>query len=563
MTVTSPTSRVSYAGDGGTSAFPVSFKFLANADLVVVLVDDATGAETPWSLGSQYTLAGAGNPSGGTLNVSTAPIDYTPQPGETLVIYRDPDLTQGASLPLGGAFPSTVVERMADRLTMIAQRLSDLVSRSLRQPDGDVDSVNPLPPAISRANMYLAFDVDGNPIAAVAPEGGNVVSAFIATLLDDANAATARATLGATGTGGLWHNDQIEDSGSGNHGITLAKMRRGTGQSDGNAPFGRQPPLNLRIVPSVFANALTVELKVASSTTTDASSASPIVIPRRSEALNEGGPRYSTVTAALSLTVPSTATMGVSNGVPFRLWLVAISKVDATVHIGIINCVSGTNIYPLGKLGIATSVAVDTSADNAQVLYADEALASRPYSIIGYLEWSSGIATAGVWDTAPDIIELYGAGVPLPGQEIQQARIAIGAVVTGSTAMPSDDTKPQISEGVEVLTGAITPTSAANVLRIDANCMVANATSAATVGAALFDGGADALAAMQTATRTSGEAMPLPLSHEMLAAVTSSKTFSVRVGTSGGLTITLNGAAGSRLLGGVANSYLKMREIMA
>jgi hypothetical protein len=218
MTVTSPTSRVSYAGDGDTVAFPVSFKFLDNADLVVVLVDDATGAETPWSLGSQYLLTGAGSPGGGTLTVSTNPVDYMPQPGQTLIVYRDPDLTQGASLPLGGAFPSTVVERMADRLTMIAQRLSDVVSRSLRQPDGDTDAVAPFPSAVERASMLLGFDGAG----AVALYGSSdTAAASAAQAATSAAAAAAAVDLLAvytyTATGG-----ETSKSGADDHAQTLS-----------------------------------------------------------------------------------------------------------------------------------------------------------------------------------------------------------------------------------------------------------------------------------------------------------------------------------------------------
>jgi hypothetical protein len=201
MTVTSPTARVSYAGDGSTILFPVSFKFLANADLVVLLVDDATGAETPWTLGTQYSLTGAGEANGGTLTVTTSPTDYTPETGETLVIYRDPARTQAAALPLGGPLPSTTIERMADKLTMLVQRVHDIISRSLRQPDGDTTAMAALPVKVERASMYLAFDADGDPIASPAPEGGNVVSSFIETLLDDTDAAAARTTLGALGSG--------------------------------------------------------------------------------------------------------------------------------------------------------------------------------------------------------------------------------------------------------------------------------------------------------------------------------------------------------------------------
>ena len=40
LTVASTTSKVSYSGNGSTTAFAVSFYFLANADLKVTLASD-------------------------------------------------------------------------------------------------------------------------------------------------------------------------------------------------------------------------------------------------------------------------------------------------------------------------------------------------------------------------------------------------------------------------------------------------------------------------------------------------------------------------------------------
>ena len=197
MTLSSTTARVAYAGNGATVTFPVPFRFLEN-DHVEAVLRDAVGDETAWTEGTHYTLAGAGAPSGGTLTVATDPADHTPAGGETLVIRRLAPLTQETDLPEGGAFPSSALEDALDKLTMLAQQHDEALARALSYPVTDAGAAATLPNETARASRYLAFDGDGAPIASPGPAGDSdvPVSAYMETLLDDSDAATARATLG-------------------------------------------------------------------------------------------------------------------------------------------------------------------------------------------------------------------------------------------------------------------------------------------------------------------------------------------------------------------------------
>lgn len=201
MTVNTTTNRVSYAGNGITTAFAVPFPFLADADLVVIERTDSTGAEVVKTLTTHYTVSGAGGASG-TVTMLTAPAT-----GTTLVIYRDPALTQLVDLVPNDPLPvETAIEQPLDRLTMITQRTRELVERSLRLPDGDTGFVAAdmkIPAKVTRASKYLAFDADGKPMAADPTGALTAVSSFMATVLDDANAAAARTTLGAVGSADL------------------------------------------------------------------------------------------------------------------------------------------------------------------------------------------------------------------------------------------------------------------------------------------------------------------------------------------------------------------------
>lgn len=150
------------------------------------------------------------------------------------------------------------------------------------------------------------------------------------------------------------------------------------------------------------------------------------------------------------------------------------------------------------------------------------------------------------------------------GDIVQVVATQTGAVSTGTTLIPGDDTIPQITEGTEFMTRAITPTSATNYLEIEAVVQIANgATNTALLIAALFqDSTANALAAafIYTAINASGQ---IVVRHRMLAGTTSATTFRVRVGPSAANTITFNGGASARLLGGVLASSITITEIKA
>lgn len=199
MTLSTTTSKQSYAGDSSTTVFPVPFLFLDNSHITAVL-RDANGVEAVWVENTQYTLTGDGDPAGGTLTVETLPTDYTPVSGETLVIRRVVPETQGTDYPEGGAFPAAAHEQALDRLTMLVQQHSEELARSLHYPVSDSASIgSESPNSADRASKFAAWDASGAPIASAGPTGDNSipVSSFMETLLDDATAAAARTTLDA------------------------------------------------------------------------------------------------------------------------------------------------------------------------------------------------------------------------------------------------------------------------------------------------------------------------------------------------------------------------------
>ena len=158
MTVSAETNKATYAGDGSTTSFSTVFTFAANDEVTVTSVVTATGVETEYTEGTQYTLTGAGTGSAGTVTISTSPSDYTPASGTKLVIQLKPDFTQTTDLPRGGTVsPADTLEPMHDSRVRQMLRLKDDVDRSLKLPI-DETSAAVLQNASLRAGKILSFN---------------------------------------------------------------------------------------------------------------------------------------------------------------------------------------------------------------------------------------------------------------------------------------------------------------------------------------------------------------------------------------------------------------------
>ncbi len=154
------------------------------------------------------------------------------------------------------------------------------------------------------------------------------------------------------------------------------------------------------------------------------------------------------------------------------------------------------------------------------------------------------------------------AALKLSGDMVQAVHTQTSAVATGSTVIPQDDTIPQITEGNEYLTVAITPTNAANTLLITVTLFCCSDAANTTIVALFQDATANALAAVQQSHHSSAAAV-ITFTHKMAAGTTSATTFRVRAGMGGAGTLTVNGQGGVRRFGGVAASSITIREIKA
>jgi hypothetical protein len=203
MALETTDNRKEYAGNGATLAFAFPYYFLADADLVVILRNNTTGAEVLKVLTTDYTVTGAGTEAGGTVTMIVAPAS-----GYTLIIYRDPAITQGTDFRENDSLPAESTEEAFDRAAMISQRLSERVDRSVRLSDGfspdfdltlpaDLDDAAGKLPLINATSDGFADaadwpDIDGTTAAMAASAAAAAASASAA-----ATSATASATSAA------------------------------------------------------------------------------------------------------------------------------------------------------------------------------------------------------------------------------------------------------------------------------------------------------------------------------------------------------------------------------
>lgn len=193
MTLSATAQRVSYSGDGSTTSFAFAFTIWAAAEMKVYLVSSA-GVATLKTLTTHYTLSPSSYPNTGNVVMVTAPAV-----GETLVLIRLQALSQALDLVNGDPMPSDLIELRFDILTGIIQNLSERLDRAITLPVQSSLSgiVYPTPTSAEDGYGLVWDDASGGFVLAASISATATVSSFGATLIDDANAAAARTTLGA------------------------------------------------------------------------------------------------------------------------------------------------------------------------------------------------------------------------------------------------------------------------------------------------------------------------------------------------------------------------------
>jgi hypothetical protein len=226
-------------------------------------------------------------------------------------------------------------------------------------------------------------------------------------------------------------------------------------------PYGFDAPVNLGLSAAAAGSNLTITLTGANGS--NASATNPVSIPFRSGTLATGVPVWAEITGALTLVIPSGATLGTSSSnVPFRIWIYA-SYNAGTPQLAAAVCSSPTQIYPCAAWEYTriTSTTITGLATSAGTLYATAGVANDPVRILGYCDFATGLATAGSWASSCTTIQLFGPGIKKPGDIVQ-------SVYNTSTTNSA-------------LALSITPTSTVNLIKFSPSINMAQGSSLITL----------------------------------------------------------------------------------
>jgi hypothetical protein len=186
LTVPADAAQRNYTAAAAQTVFAIPFPFFATADIKVYVagVLQSTG----------YTITGTA--ADGGFQSGTCTFAVAPGTGVKVALVRSTPIQRVTDFP----YPSTTLDIRSlntefDRITGQLQEGQTDVSRLIRVGAAE-SGINELPAAAARAGLVLAFDANGQPVASVPDTGGVTITTWAATLLDDADAATARGTLG-------------------------------------------------------------------------------------------------------------------------------------------------------------------------------------------------------------------------------------------------------------------------------------------------------------------------------------------------------------------------------
>lgn len=550
ITVSTQASTTTLGGNGVTTAFGFSFIGVSSSDIQVTFTD-ADGTATILTPFLQYTLIL--NPAapgqlwgvGGTV---TYPISGDPIPsGTTLTISRILPLTQTVSISNQGDFYPTVTETALDTLEMQIQQVSSRTTqfRGTWQTNTDYnvgDIVQDGANGNNTLNYYICAiqnlsDVWSTDLAAgywafsaaAAPPSATV---FIAT-------STSSNTIG---TGSKTFTTQSGKEFQAGQFILVSSAA-----NSANYMFGQ--------VTSYSATTLVIDVQSVggSGTHTDWNISVSGTAGATGSGFNGG-----IITGDLTLS-------GCNLNQALGSSVASASTVDLRA-----TAVDGDTFYILGTTTI-NAILLEPGArrlikfsDSLQLTYSNPALILPTNANLTTL-FGDYCEVVGIDSGASIFNYTRSSGLPLAeannGQVVQIASFETGAVATGTTTMPFDDTIPQKTEGDQYMSLAITPTSATHKLLIQITALVSHSADNVIMNAGLFqDTITNAVAASTSGLIANSKIYPLVLTHIMLAGTTSATTFKLRMGSSTAGTSTFNGLTGSRIFGGVMASSITITE---
>lgn len=232
MGVSNVTNRVAYAGDGSSAVFAFPYYFFVPTDINVAVYNSSAVTINTLILNTNFSISGTQNAQGLYSSGANVICNSSPGPNDKIVIWRDPPQLQTYSLIQNQEIAAAPLVQQFDYLTLLAQRIDDVLGRSLSLPDGLTPVFNTtLPSTICMgSSAYSPLIINGSSngltLGVVALGGSSAVS-YLGTL-PVANGGTGQA--GALTPGGVAYGasaTQMATSAAGTNGQVL--LSGGTG----------------------------------------------------------------------------------------------------------------------------------------------------------------------------------------------------------------------------------------------------------------------------------------------------------------------------------------------
>ena len=181
-----------FSGDGSTTEFSFTWPVSTGSDVQVILRTVSTGDQETLVSATDYTVSATNNDysSGGTITTTE-----TYSSSYELMIRRSTTQSQVITFVDTGIIRTSAINEGYDKLTRISQEFQEQIDRCLKIPNTE-SATTLFASSIDRAGQNVTFDASGNlTTTSVLSTGTANISTFGKTLIDDANALAARATL--------------------------------------------------------------------------------------------------------------------------------------------------------------------------------------------------------------------------------------------------------------------------------------------------------------------------------------------------------------------------------
>tara|TARA_R110000744_G_scaffold310228_1_gene417945 strand:- start:222 stop:3023 length:2802 start_codon:yes stop_codon:yes gene_type:complete len=152
MSVTGATTRNDYIASDGQTVFQYTFQILDSADLKVL----KNGGEL--SLFGNYTVQDAGEPTGGTITLTSGADD-----ADKISVLMAIPIDRTTQYQNAGDFLAADVNGDMDKAYLVLNQLQSNMNRVVRPKSLEPTIDMTLPTVVSRANKFFSFDSSGRP----------------------------------------------------------------------------------------------------------------------------------------------------------------------------------------------------------------------------------------------------------------------------------------------------------------------------------------------------------------------------------------------------------------